>query len=579
MSNAWKAFSVEGFEKLFSLKVLKHDLSEILVCILIIVYTVIFSCYTTFKYNAFKAYAWDLGIFNQALWTTLHDGKLFYYTAELFVNPSGSFFGSHFSPILFLVLPVYSLCPRPETLLVFQSLILALGALPLYYFTRETLDHRTGAVVYVLAYLIYTPLHGVNWFDFHVQAFLPVLFFSVMYFLRRARKSNSRVDWLLYFVFILLSLSVAENVPLVVVFIGLYCFWLYRRQLIQTVREKNLSNKRVLVPIITITIAILWFFFASWIQRTYFPIDSEYSHFYKAVDNWSVLGIQDDPVKIPLYAILHPSKVLNALAYDAYLKLVYIILLFGPLKFLSFKSSKTIITFVWLAPVLLSNYSPYYLIGSHFPAYIVAFIFLAAVEAVGGRNKKVNVTKITSNIKNILILGVLFLIFTSPVSPLLTTIRSIVPFFSDYRPPIITEHELTLKTIANYVPANASVLTQNNIFPHFSNRINAFVYPTILILSRVPHEKIDLYMNDLVQKSEYILVDNVTDPYITSLVINRTENNQSHGLYAFADGIYLLKRGYQDPPILYIPEKNSNPIGLKDLPWNNYVSEWEPLKR
>ena len=554
MSNAWKAFSVEGFEKLFSLKVLKRDLSEILVCILIIVYTVIFSCYTTFKYNAFKAYAWDLGIFNQALWTTLHDGKLFYYTAELFVNPSGSFFGSHFSPILFLVLPVYSLYPRPETLLVFQSLILALGALPLYYFTRETLDHRTGAMVYVLAYLIYTPLHGVNWFDFHVQAFLPVLFFSVMYFLRRARKSNSRIDWSLYFVFILLSLSVAENVPLVVFFIGLYCFWLYRRQVIQTVREKNLSNKKVLVPIITITIAVLWFLLATRIQRTYFPIDPEYSHFYKAVDNWSVLGIQDDPVKIPLYAILHPSKVLDALAYDAYFKLVYIILLFGPLKFLSFKSSKTIITFVWLAPVLLSNYSPYYLIGSQFPAYIIAFIFLAAVEAVRGKNKKFNAAKITSNIKNILILGVLFLIFTSPVSPLLTTIHSIVPFFSDYRSPIITEHELILKTIVNYVPANASVLTQNNIFPHFSSRSNAYVYPIGLALDRAPPDKMNLYLNNLMQNSEYTLVDDVTDSATASLVIDRIENNQSHGLYAFADGIYLFKRGYQGLPVFYIPD-------------------------
>lgn len=578
MSNSWKLFSLEGFEKLFSLKVLKHDLSEILAYILIIVYTIIFSYYTTLKYNAFRAYAWDLGIFNQALWTTLHDGKLFYYTAELFVNPSGSFLGSHFSPILFLVLPVYSLYPRPETLLVFQSLILALGALPLYYFTRETLDNRTGAIVFVLAYLIYTPLHGVNWFDFHVQAFLPVLFFSVMYFLRRARKSNSHVDWLFYFVFILLSLSVAENVPLVVFFIGLYCAWLYRRQLIQSVREKKLSNKRVLVPIITMTIAVLWLLLATWTQRTYFPIDAEYSHFYKAVDNWSVLGIQDDPVKIPLYAILHPAKVLNALAYDTYLKLVYVILLFGPLKFLSFKSSKTIITFVWLGPVLLSNYSPYYLIGSHFPAYIVAFIFLAAAEAVRGKNK-INVAKITSNSKDILILGVFFLIFTSPVSPLLTTIRSIVPFFSDYSPPIITEHELMLKTVVNYVPANASILTQNNIFPHFSNRINAFVYPTSLILSRVPPEEIDLYINDLVQKSEYILVDNVTDPYITSLVINRTENNQSHGLYAFADGIYLFKSGYQDPPILYIQQKNVNPIDLEDLPSSNYISEREPLKR
>ena len=553
MVDMFKTLSIGRIEKLLSSRVSKHDLSEIIVCMLIIVYTVVFSYYTILKYNAFRAYAWDLGIFNQAFWTTLHEGKLFYYTVELFVNPSGNFLGSHFSPILFLVLPVYYLHPAPETLLVFQSFILALGALPLYYFTKEKLNHRTAAVVFVLAYLIYPPLHGVNWFDFHVQAFLPVLFFSTMYSLKKEK-------WLLYFVFILLSLSVAENVPFVVVSIGLSCFWLYRKQVVQMIKEKNLSDKRVLIPILTIAIAVFWFLFALWIKRTYFPIDPDYSHFYKAVDNWSVLGIQDDPVKLPLYIILHPWKVLDATVYDAYVKLLYIILLFGPLQFLSFKNPQTTIAFVWLGPALLSNYPPYYLIGSHFPAYVIAFIFLAAVEAVSNKvvsnkNEKQYAASLKPYIKNILVLSLLFSIFISPLSPLLTTFRNNPPTFSDYQPPSITSHELTLQTIVNHVPKNASVLTQNNIFPHFSSRSNAYVYPVGLVLERAPPDRMNEYLNNLTQNAEYILVDNVTDSYTASLVIDRIENNQSHGLYAFADGIYLFKRGYRGPLPCYIPKK------------------------
>lgn len=550
MLDTFKTLSIGRIEKLFSSKVLKRDLSEILVYVFIIAYTVVFSYYTILKYNAFRAYAWDLGIFNQAFWTTLHDGKLFYYTVELFVNPSGNFMGSHFSPILFLMLPVYYLHPAPETLLAFQSFILALGALPLYYFTKETLNHRTAAVAFVLAYLIYPPLHGVNWFDFHVQAFLPVLFFSTMYSLKKGK-------WLLYFMFILLSLSVAENVPFVVVSIGLYCFWLYRKQVVQIIKEKKLSDKRVLIPILTIAIAVFWFLFALWIKRTYFPIDPDYSHFYKAVDNWSVLGIQDDPVRLPLYIILHPWKVLDATVYDAYVKLVYIILLFGPLQFLSFKNAKTIIVFVWLGPALLSNYPPYYLIGSHLPAYVIAFIFLAAVEAASDKNEKQYAAKLKPYIKNILILSLLFSIFISPLSPLLTTFRNNPLSFSDYQLPSITSHELMLQTIVNHVPKNTSVLTQNNIFPHFSSRINAYVYPIGLVLERAPPDKMNWYLNNLTQKSEYILVDNVTDSHTASLVIDRIENNQSHGLYAFADGIYLFKRGYRRPLPCHIPEKES----------------------
>lgn len=545
MLDMFKTLSIGRIEKLLSSRVSKRDLSEIIVYMLIIVYTVVFSYYTILKYNAFRAYAWDLGIFNQAFWTTLHEGKLFHYTVELFVNPSGNFMGSHFSPILFLMLPVYYLHPAPETLLVFQSLILALGALPLYYFTKETLNHRTAAVAFVLAYLIYPPLHGVNWFDFHIQAFLPVLFFSTMYFLKKEK-------WSLYFVFILLALSVAENVPFTIVFIGFYCFWLYRKQVVQMVKEKNVSDKRVLIPILTIAIAVFWFIVALWIKRTYFPIDPDYSRFYKSVDNWSVLGIQDDPVNLPLYVISHPWKALDAAVYDAYLKLVYVILLFGPLQFLSFKSAKTIITFVWLIPAFLSNYPPYYLIGCHFPAYIIAFIFLAAVEAVSDRNGKHNTSEPKRYVRNIIILGLLFLIFISPLSPLLTTLRNNPVVFSDYQPPSITDHELMLHTIANLVPKNASVLTQNNIFPHFSSRSNAYVYPIGLALERAPPDKMNKYVNNLMQNSEYALVDCVTDSSTASLVIDRIENNQSHGLYAFADGIYLFKRGYNGLPEFYI---------------------------
>jgi len=543
----FKTLNIGRIEEFLGSRVLKRDLSEIIVYLLITIYTVVFSYNTILKYNAFRAYAWDLGIFNQALWTTLYDGKMFYYTVELFVNPGGNFFGSHFSPILFLMLPVYYLHPAPETLLVFQSFILALGALPLYYFTKETLNHRTAAVVFALAYLIYPPLHGVNWFDFHVQAFLPVLFFSTMYFLKKEK-------WSLYFVFILLSLSVAENVPFTIVFIGLYCLWLYRKQVVQMVKEKNVSDKRVLIPILTIAIAVFWFILALWIKRTYFPIDPDYSRFYKSVDNWSVLGIQDDPVKLPIYIISYPWKVLEAVVYDAYLKLVYIILLFGPLQFLSFKSAKTIIAFVWLVPALLSNYPPYYLIGCHFPAYIIAFIFLAAVEAVSDRNGKHNTSGPKRYVKNIIILGLLFLIFISPLSPLLTTFRDNPVVFSDYQPPSITSHELMLHTIANLVPKNASVLTQNNIFPHFSSRSNAYVYPIGLALDRAPPDKMNSYLNNLMQNSEYALVDDVTDSATASLVIDRIEHNQNHGLYAFADGIYLFKRGYQGLPVFYIPD-------------------------
>ncbi len=219
----------------FSRKVLRRDASEIIVYLSVIAYTVVFSYFTILKYNAFSAYAWDLGIFNQSMWTTLHAGKLFFSTVEQFIIPSGVFFGTHFSPILFLVLPFYALTSSPQALLVFQSFILALGAVPLYFFAKNSLNNKVIAVVFSVAYLLYPPLQGANWFDFHVQAFLPLFFFCAMYFLADEK-------WPSYFLFVFLSLTVAENVPITVVFIGLYGFWRFRTRIINAI--ENAKNRR-----------------------------------------------------------------------------------------------------------------------------------------------------------------------------------------------------------------------------------------------------------------------------------------------------------------------------------------------
>jgi len=127
----------EKIEKVLNYKLLGKELAIFVVYLLVYVYFIVFLEYTILKHDAFRSYAWDLGIFNQSLWTTLKEGRFFYHTLELFLNQSGSFFAVHFSPVLFLMLPIYALYPKPETLLTLQTIILALGAFPLYLLAKE----------------------------------------------------------------------------------------------------------------------------------------------------------------------------------------------------------------------------------------------------------------------------------------------------------------------------------------------------------------------------------------------------------------------------------------------------------
>ena len=296
----FESLSVERIELFLNSKWHNFDVSLLLIFGMIGLYAVVFSYFTILKYYAFRAFAWDLGIFNQAFWSTLH-GKLFYSTMELFIVPSGSFFGTHFSPVLFLILPIYAIYPAPETLLILQSFILALGALPLYMLVRDSQNNKLASVVFVMAYLLYAPLHGVNWFDFHVQIFLPVFFLSAIYYLTKGK-------WLRYFFFTVLALTVAENVAIVVVFVGVYCLWRFRHPLYNAISQKNLHDRSIFIPLITIGLGISWFLTVRWIQGTFFPINPSFYQTYKALSNWALLGVEGDPIKIPVYIIFHPMK-------------------------------------------------------------------------------------------------------------------------------------------------------------------------------------------------------------------------------------------------------------------------------
>jgi uncharacterized membrane protein len=508
---------------------------------MVAVYTVVFSYFSILKYNVFRSYAWDFGNYNQALWTTLNGGKLFYFTPELYIIPRGSFFGLHFSPLLFLILPIYAVWQTPETLFALQSFVLALGVVPLYFFTKNSLSNRLSALVFSAAYLLYPPLHGANWFDFHLQAFLPVFMFSALYYLKKEK-------WLKHYLFLILALAIAESVSVVVFFLGLYTLLVYRRNVYAAIKKKTLRDKKVIIPFLTMAAAVLWLLAARQVKSTFFPIDPEFSTFYEASDFWRVLGVQGDPITAPLQLVLNPLRAFEALTYDAYLKLLFIVFIFGSLLFLPFRSSITFITLAWLGPALLSNHQSYYVLGIDYPLYIIPFAFMAAVE---GFRKSVALPKAGTNIlRNLLIVMVVFSLLASPISPLWITAQEVyVPHFSDYSPLIATQHTATLQKIVSLVPSNASIVTQNDIFPHFSSRINAYVLPLPHAVAFSP-EKMSLYVTQLLNMSDFALVDTHTDTYGASNMVFERVQALNFGLLAEKDGVFLYKKGYDGDPII-----------------------------
>jgi uncharacterized membrane protein len=512
------------------------------VSISILVYSIVFSHFTCLKHYVFSSYAGDLGIFNQAFYTTVFHGKLFYYTVENYVNPTGSYFAIHFSPILFILVPFYAICPRPETLLILQSCILSLGALPLYLIVKKMIGDNKLALFASLSYLLYPALQGANWFDFHPQAFYPLLIFSTYYFFIEER-------WKLFMTFTALTLIVMEwSAFMVTVFsINLLLMEVLSHSALLKIKQrsilKSLVAKKNIVLVSTVVLSIIWWFFVEYVQNTFFPLDPTFRPLIRATANWKVLYGTDSEdlqplLSMPVYVLLHPQRALNALLYDYHVKFLYFILLFAPLLFLPLRSSLFLSPIALLIPFLLSNLRGYYMIGNQYPLHVLPFIFLAFVDGL----KKVSNGKRVGGL--IVIVSLLFIISTSPISPLSQAFANEVRLFG-YPPCSLTvdENVIVIHRLIDLIPSNASVLATNSLFPHVSSRLSAYAIPAWWW--ELCPDEFSMYLSSLINKSDYILL-RVSECVRGhgSYVLNKVSRDQSFGLYAVGAEVLLFKRGY-----------------------------------
>ena len=504
---------------------------ELIIALSIIVYTSSFAWFTLSKHNTFTTYAWDLGIFDQGFWTTINLDKIFYYTCELHLSESGSFFGIHFSPILFTIIPVYYLLQNAGTLLVAQSLIIGLSAIPVYK-TAQLFHTKQTSCLLACLYLLNPALHGVNCYDFHVQAFLPLtLGYVIFYTLSR--------KWVSLFFAVNIALAVQEQVfYLMVAYLVFLLIILLRDPEPETSRHKGIV---LLFFLLSIT---AWKILSANVIHHFNP---DIPSHLKAGQHYAVLGV-DDPLKIPLYALTHPGKVLEALNYEWYSKIGYLLCLFTPYLIAASQYPLHLIpTIPWFTISLLSNYPPYYRIGFQYSAYIIPFIYTGFIAGTSKITETRDPTYQKKLFKAITILTIITSLGLSPLSPLTWGLH----LSPAYEKPITTTRTQRLNQIMEIIPENASILTQDNIFPHFSNRENAYVMiPPTYKDVKTWKDAIN-WVTSL--ETEYILIDLETDPHNTIKYAFTTIRQKDYQLLAFYDNIYLYQRNYTGATISYEP--------------------------
>jgi len=512
--------------------------AEIFVVCLVLVYTVFFSVMTTLRYLSLNASAYDLGIYNQSMYTAARSGRFFYYTADLPANPKGSIFGAHFSPVFILILPVYALFPRVETMLAIQSFALALGALPVFLIARKLSSVKVALILSVL-YLLSPLIQGVNWFDFHPEAFIPVSFLTAIYAMENRR------PWL-YLAGILMTVSSLEFMPALTALYSLIILLDNRMSLVALLRHRKFAEQGPMA-LISLFISIGWAILAILAVGFFNPTQT---FLFGGANFWTVLGASS-LVTVPVQAVLNPVRALNALSYELPLKVGFLVLLFAPFAlFLSKALRFVILTIPWTFVLLVSNQTSYYQFNDQYVALFVPFLFAGMVYGWSNlRWKSQSHRRLLRNLKLFSIaLGIIVLLLATPFSG--------VPFVGSnvfgYRGfPAVGYHEQLVAQLISLMPADASVLTQGNIFPLVSSRLNAFLFPYQSFYP--PGTGFNSTLSQFMNESEYILVDTQTDAVTPTWLINVLNSSPTHGIYAAADGILLFKKGYQGPLALFVP--------------------------
>ncbi len=213
------------------IKVLAIKLSQVrnqqriawgLLIVFMLIYAVDMSYQAVLRYETFQATAFDLGNMDQVLWNTIH-GRLFQFT-----NQAIDYYGPptrlaiHFEPIILPLSLLYLFHADPRILLVFQTLVLVTGAVPVFLLTRKYLPGwPLLAAIMAGAYLITPGLLGLNIFDFHPIALAtPLLLYAVL------ALEYKRYIW--FIIACILAAACKEDVPLAVAGLGILVIWKYK---------------------------------------------------------------------------------------------------------------------------------------------------------------------------------------------------------------------------------------------------------------------------------------------------------------------------------------------------------------
>jgi len=187
----------------------KISIGAIVAYALVAIYAAYFVTLTVRTQRALGTSAFDFGLYDQGIWL-MSRGK------TPFVTLMGrNLLGDHSSFVLLPLVPLYWVFSSTATLFVVQSIAIAAGALPVFWYSRKALQSEILGAAMVAVYLLHPAVSFTALENFHPDAFLGLFVGMALY-------GAIEKKWRMYFVAVALAMLVKEDVALVIVPLGIW---------------------------------------------------------------------------------------------------------------------------------------------------------------------------------------------------------------------------------------------------------------------------------------------------------------------------------------------------------------------
>ncbi len=205
--------------------------------LLFIFFGVIYSLISLVNHYLFRTYAWDLGIFNNAIYDYAH----FRFNDCMLMQPQwNNLLGDHFVLILFPISFLHFLTGS-YTLLIFQIVMILIGGLGIHRYFNSKFNNKDLAFWAVFHFFSIWGIYSALAFDYHNNVVAAMLVPWVIYFFEKG-------SYVKYFVFLVLIWFCKENMAFWAAFISLGLGLLYFR-----------NRKALTVALITSALSLIYF--------------------------------------------------------------------------------------------------------------------------------------------------------------------------------------------------------------------------------------------------------------------------------------------------------------------------------